>query len=85
MPPAPVHTALSGIELAAAIAQLLQVAVVIAAGVWAFYKYRLTRQSQLRMEIEASANIVRDWRPGLSVLLVKVRITNSSGVLYTHK
>lgn len=67
------------------IAALVQAASLAIAGFWALFIYRRRRAGQVGVGIEASVRLIRDWHPGRSLLLVKVQIKNTSGVVYWHR
>lgn len=74
----------SWIETAAALAIILQALAVIGGGIWGFYLYLHGRRGQVRVGVQAGARLHRDWSDTHSVLLVRIRIVNTSGVLYRH-
>jgi hypothetical protein len=75
----------SWFETAAAFAIILQAFAVIGGGIWGFYLYRHGRRGQVRVGVRASARLHRDWSDTHSVLLVRLRVANVSGVLYRHR
>ena len=75
----------SWIDTAAAAAIILQAFAVIGGGIWGFYLYTHGRRGQVRIGVLASARLHRDWSDTHSVLLVRLRIANTSGVLYRHQ
>lgn len=54
-------------------------------GAWALYIYKTSRRGQLRVGIEPTVRFHRDAKPGESILYVKLRITNTSGVLFRYR
>lgn len=66
------------------LAETIQPVLILAGGLWGFYLYRLTRKGEARVGIEASMRLVTAWQPGRSLLLVRLRIANTSSVLYRH-
>jgi hypothetical protein len=66
-------------------AQAIEPILLIGAGIWAFYLYRLSRRGEVRVGIEGSCRLLRGWQPSKAVLLVRLRIANTSSVLYRHR
>lgn len=75
----------SWINTAAAVAIILQALALIGGGIWGFYLYFHGRRGQVRVGVQASARLHRDWSDTHSVLVVRLRIANTSGVLYRHR
>jgi hypothetical protein len=67
------------------LAQAIEPILLIGAGIWAFYLYRLSRRGEVRVGIEGSCRLLRGWQPSKAVLLVRLRIANTSSVLYRHR
>jgi hypothetical protein len=72
-------------EIVSAVASVLEVFFIGVAGLAALYVYRRTRRGQVRVGISAASRIIREWNPGRSVLLVRLRLSNTSNVLYRHR
>ena len=68
-----------------ALARAIQPLLLTAGGLWALYLYRSSRRGEVRVGIQASCRIIREWIPARSVLLVKLRIANTSSVIYRHR
>ncbi len=72
------------LESAAPASGPVELLAVLAAGLWALYLYRSTRKAQAKVGIEASARLHRDAYPGESLLFVRLRIVNTSNVLWRY-
>jgi hypothetical protein len=57
----------------------------VGGGLWALYIYRSSRRGQVSIAIEHSARFVHDFDGGVSVMLLRVRMRNTSGVLWRHQ
>lgn len=68
-----------------AITSMLDVLVIGVAGLSALYVYRRTRRGQVRVGISASYRLIRGWNPGRALLIVRLRIANTSSVIYWHR
>ncbi len=75
----------SGAEVVRAIATAFQAAFIGLGGAWALYVYLRTRRGQVRVGIEASCRLIREWNAGRSLLLVHLRVANTSNVIYYHR
>lgn len=78
-------TETSGADLISAISSVLQALFIAVGGVWVLFVYFRTRRGQVRVGIEASFRLVPEWNPGRTLLLVRLRIANTSNVLYHHR
>lgn len=72
-------------QLLSATADLAETVLIAIGGVWALYVYLRTRRGQIQVGIEASWRIIPEWNPGQSLLLVKIRLANTSNVIYHHQ
>lgn len=54
-------------------------------GAWALYIYKTSRRGQVRVGIEPGLRFHRDALPNESILYVRLRITNNSGVLFRYR
>jgi hypothetical protein len=68
-----------------ALARAIQPLLLTAGGLWAVYLYRSSRRGEVRVGIQTSCRMIREWIPARSVLLVKLRIANTSSVIYRHR
>ena len=66
-------------------AQIVQVVLLFGGGLWAFYLYRISRRGQTTVGIRAKFSLVMNTLPDESVLLVAMRIANSSTALFWHE
>jgi hypothetical protein len=72
-------------EAASILADLLQAAFLIGAALWGLHLYLTNRQDQLRVGLEVTPHLIPDWREDGALLVVGVRMVNTSGVLYRHR
>lgn len=72
-------------ELISAIASVLEVIFIGVAGLSALYVYRRTRRGQVRVGISATYRLISDWNPERALLLVRLRLANTSSVIYFHR
>jgi hypothetical protein len=66
-------------------AEIAQTVAIVGGGLWALFLYLHGRRGQVRVGIEPSVRLLRDWNDGRAVLLVRFRIVNTSRVLYRHR
>ncbi len=66
-------------------AQIVQVVLLFGGGLWAFYLYRISRRGQTTVGIRAKFSLVMNTLPNESLLLVAMRIANSSTALFRHE
>jgi hypothetical protein len=64
---------------------LLQLLALIAGGLWALYLYRTSRRGQVKVGIEYGWRLIDDYHPDKSVLIVDLRLVNTSNVLWRHE
>lgn len=69
-------------ELAIEIAQLALIGV---GGAWALYNYRRFRRGQAKISLEPSIRLHHEIQRGQSVLFVRLRLTNTSSVLFRYQ
>lgn len=62
--------------------QLARTVLLVAGGLWAFYVYRTTRRSEAKLGIEPAVRLHLSTGPRESLLLVRLRMRNTSGVLF---
>jgi hypothetical protein len=63
----------------------VQVLALVSGGLWALHIYRTARRSQVKVGIDASPRLKRGLLPGVDILLVSLRISNTSNVLWRHE
>lgn len=63
----------------------VRTALLAVGGAWALYIYKTSRRGQVQVGIEPQVRFHRDVRPDESILYVRLRITNSSGVLFRYR
>ena len=61
---------------------LIQSSALVAGGLWALFVYRSSRRAEAQVAIEHSARLVHEFLPHKSLLLVTVRLRNTSAVLW---
>jgi len=66
-------------------AELAQTVAIVGGAVWALFLYRKRRRGQVRVGLQHNERLLRHWSDNRSVLLVRLRIANTSGVLYRHR
>jgi hypothetical protein len=64
---------------------LLQLLALIAGGIWALYLYRTSRRGQAKVGIEFGWKLVEGYRPNKDLLIVDLKLANTSGVLWRHE
>ena len=64
---------------------LLQLFALIAAGIWALYLYRTSRRDQVKVGIESGWRVVEGYSADKSLLIVDLRLVNTSNVLWRHE
>ena len=64
---------------------LIQLAALVGGGVWALFIYRMSRRAEVKIAIEHRTRLVRDFLPKTSLLIVEVRLSNTSDVLWRHQ
>jgi hypothetical protein len=64
---------------------LLQLLALIAAGLWALYVHRTSRRGQVKVGIEYRWRVVEDYTPEKSLLIVDLKLVNTSNVLWRHE
>jgi hypothetical protein len=64
---------------------LLQLLALIAAGLWALYLYRTSRRGQVKVGIEYGWRLVEGYSLDKSLLIVDLRLVNTSNVLWRHE
>lgn len=57
----------------------------ILGGIWALYVYRTARRGQVKVAIEPAVSLDRRFSETESLLLIKLRIANTSSVLWRHE
>lgn len=62
----------------------LEVAAILIGGFWALYLYRTRRRGQAIVIIQPRSRVHHDSHSGRRVLLIALRIVNSSGVLFRY-
>lgn len=62
--------------------EVAQSVALIGGGLWALYLYASTRKNQVRIKIEPTVRVMKGFAPGKALLLVRLRLSNSSEVLY---
>lgn len=65
--------------------RLMELLAVLGAGTWALYVYRTARRGHAKVAITHSARIGRDFAAGTCLLLVKLSLRNTSGVLWRNE
>jgi hypothetical protein len=70
---------------AAARIQLLNTALLAAGGVWALYLYRASRRGQTNVGIAPEVKLCKSLFPDKTVVLTKLKISNTSGVLFRYQ
>lgn len=63
----------------------LKVAAILIGGFWALYLYRTRRRGQAIVTIQPRSRVHHDSHSGRRVLLIALRIVNSSGVLFRYE
>jgi hypothetical protein len=66
-------------------ADVAQTVAIVGGGIWALFLYLRYRRGQVRVGIEPSVRLIRGWNDGRALLLVGLRIVNTSRVLYRHR
>lgn len=59
--------------------------VLLIGGFWALYVYRTSRRGQVKVAIEPTVRLDRRFSDTEALLLVRLRIANTSGVLWRHE
>jgi hypothetical protein len=72
-------------DVIGSLADLLQSVFLIGGALWGLHLYLTNRRSQLRMGIEATPRLIPDWTEDKALLVVAIRMINTSGVLYRHR
>ncbi len=57
----------------------------VVGGIWALYVYRTARRGQVKVAIEPTVRLDRAFTSTEALLLVRLRIANSSSVLWRHE
>lgn len=57
----------------------------VVGGIWALYLYRTARRGQVKVAIEHSVRLDRDFANDEYLMLVRLRIANTSAVLWRHE
>lgn len=78
-------TAATSFDRLLVLGSVIQAVAITAAGAWGLYVYLRTRQGQVQVGIETSCRLLRDWSDGKAVLLVRMRLMNTSNVVYHHR
>lgn len=64
---------------------IIQLAALIGGGFWALFIYRTSRRDQVKVAIEYSTRLVRNFARGKSLLLVRIGLSNTSDVLWRYE
>lgn len=59
--------------------------VLLIGGLWALYVYRTSRRGEVKVAIEPTVRLDRHFSDTEALLLVRLRIANTSGVLWRHE
>lgn len=62
--------------------RIIELVALVGGGVWALFIYRSSRRGEVKIAIEHTARLLRDFLPDKSLLLVTVRLRNTSAVLW---
>ena len=61
---------------------VIQLAALVGGGTWALFIYATSRRGQVRIAIEYETRLLRNFVPDKSLLILNIRLTNSSHVLW---
>jgi hypothetical protein len=64
---------------------ILRLIALIGGGWWALFIYRKSRRGQVKLAIEHSARVIDGYAPGKALLLVAVKLANTSSVLWRYR
>lgn len=63
----------------------LQLAAFVLGGIWALYLYGTSRRGQVKVGIENTWRLLPGYLPGKSMLIVDLKLSNTSNVLWRHE
>ena len=63
----------------------LQLLALVGGGTWALYLFQLNRRREVKVGLQVSSRLVRDYLPERALLLVNVTLTNTSAVLWRYR
>jgi hypothetical protein len=61
---------------------VIRLAALIGGGLWALFIYRTSRRGEVKLAIEHRTRLLRDFLPDRSLLVVGIRLSNTSDVLW---